>query len=59
MRRLADHGMLRPEVTDGELAELLWLLTRFDSFGLRGTGRAQRVDEVAEALMTTERSLCG
>ncbi|WP_090773837.1 TetR/AcrR family transcriptional regulator [Nonomuraea maritima] len=58
-QRLADQGVLRPDVTAERAANLLWLLTSFDSFDLLYTGRALSVDEVAKTLITTaERSLC-
>jgi AcrR family transcriptional regulator len=58
-QRLADQGVLRPDVTADQAADLLWLLTSFDSFDLLYTGRALSVDEVAKTLITTaERSLC-
>jgi len=58
-KRLADQGILRADVTVDEAADLLWLLTSFDSFDLLYTGRALSVDEVARTLVTTaERSLC-
>jgi AcrR family transcriptional regulator len=58
-QRLADQGVLRPDVTADQGADLLWLLTSFDSFDLLYTGRALSVDEVAKTLITTaERSLC-
>jgi hypothetical protein len=51
--------MLRPDVTADQAADLLWLLTSFDSFDLLYTGRALSVDRVAKTLMmTAERSLC-
>jgi hypothetical protein len=50
--------MLRPGVTVGHAADLLWLLTSFESFDLLYTGRKLSVDRVARALITTaERSL--
>jgi AcrR family transcriptional regulator len=58
-RRLAEQDILRPEVTVEEAANLLWLLSSFDSFDQLYTGRGLPVDEVARALITTaERSLC-
>jgi AcrR family transcriptional regulator len=57
-KRLADQGALRPEVTAEEAAELLWVLTSFDSFDLLYTGRELPVEEVADRLVTAaERSL--
>ena len=58
-RRLAEQDVLLPGVTAGEAADLLWVLTSFESFDLLYTGRGLSVDEVAEALVTSaERSLC-
>ncbi|MDX6328854.1 MAG: hypothetical protein QOI83_1237 [Streptomycetaceae bacterium] len=59
VQRLADQGMLRPDVTADQAADLLWLLTSFDSFDLLYTGRGLSVGRVAKTLiMTAERSLC-
>jgi AcrR family transcriptional regulator len=58
-QRLAEQGILRPDVTVDEAADLLWLLTSFDAFDLLYTGRDMSVDDVADALIATaERSLC-
>jgi AcrR family transcriptional regulator len=58
-QRLADQGLLLPEVSKGQAADLLWLLTSFDSFDLLYTGKARPADSVALTLITTaERSLC-
>jgi hypothetical protein len=58
-RRLAEQGILRSDVTVDEAADLLWVLTSFDSFDLLYTGRALPVDKVTKTLITTaERSLC-
>jgi AcrR family transcriptional regulator len=57
-RRLVDQGVLRPDVSVDEAAELLWVLTSFDGFDLLYTGRSLSAGEVAERLaMTAERSL--
>ncbi|MFB7668007.1 TetR/AcrR family transcriptional regulator [Kitasatospora sp. NPDC056138] len=57
--RLADQGLLRPDVTVDEAASLLWLLMGFDSFDQLYTGRSLPVDQVARMLAATaERSLC-
>jgi AcrR family transcriptional regulator len=59
-RRLAQQKILRQDVTVREAADLLWVLTSFDSFDLLYTGRALSVDRVVKTLATTaERSLCG
>jgi AcrR family transcriptional regulator len=58
-RLLAEQGVLRPDVTADEAADLLWVLTSFDSFDLLYTGRGLPVDEVVRVLTATaERSLC-
>ena len=57
-KRLADQGALQPGLTAEEAAELLWVLTSFDSFDLLYTGRALAVEEVADRLVdTAERGL--
>ena len=38
-RRLAEQGLLRPDVTVGEAADILWVITSFDAFDLLYTGR--------------------
>ena len=58
-RRLAEQEVLRPDVTVDEAADLLWLLTSFDSFDQLYTGRNLAVADVSRTLITTaERSLC-
>ena len=58
-RRLSEQGVLRPDVTVEEAADLLWVLSSFDAFDLLYTGRGRDVDEVARTLVTTaERTLC-
>jgi hypothetical protein len=50
---------LRADVTAGQAADLLWLLTSFDSFDLLYTGRDLSTGKTATTLITTaERSLC-
>jgi AcrR family transcriptional regulator len=57
--RLAEQGILRPDVTAAEAADLLWVLAGFDCFDSLYTGRALSADEVARVLVTTaERTLC-
>ncbi|MFC7303682.1 TetR/AcrR family transcriptional regulator [Streptomyces monticola] len=57
--RLAEQGLLRPDSGAEQAADLLWLLTGFDSFDLLYTGRGQAVEQVADTLVTTaERTLC-
>jgi AcrR family transcriptional regulator len=58
-QRLAEQEILRRDVSAGQAADLLWILTSFDSFDLLYTGRARTADEISEAFITTaERSLC-
>ncbi|MGH3669208.1 MAG: TetR/AcrR family transcriptional regulator [Pseudonocardiaceae bacterium] len=58
-QRLAEQGILRPDVTTGEATHLLWLLASFDSFDQLYTGRSLPSEVVAQTLITTaERSLC-
>jgi AcrR family transcriptional regulator len=58
-QRLAEQGVLRPGVSADEAADLLWVLTSFDSFDLLYTSRALSVDKVADTFVTTaKRSLC-
>ena len=54
--RLAGQGVLRPGVSPAEAADLLWLLTSFDSFDLLHTGRSLSLDRVAKTLVTTAES---
>ena len=57
-QRLADQRVLRPELSAAEAADLLWLLTSFDSFDLLYTGRSLPADRVADRLVATaEKSL--
>lgn len=56
--RLEEQGHLRPGVGAGQAADLLWMLTSFDSFDALYTGRSLPVDEVVERLTATaERTL--
>jgi AcrR family transcriptional regulator len=58
-QRLADQEALRADVTAGQAADLLWLLTSFDSFDLLYTGRDLSVEKVATTLVNAaDRSLC-
>ena len=57
-QRLAEQGVLRPDVTVDQAADLLWVLTSFDTFDLLHTGRGLSAEQIAEVLITTaERSL--
>ncbi|MEV0620293.1 hypothetical protein AB0I81_43715 [Nonomuraea sp. NPDC050404] len=56
MAHLAGQEVLRPDVTSGQAADLLWLLTGFD---LLFTGRSMPVAKAAATLIATaERALC-
>jgi AcrR family transcriptional regulator len=58
-QRLAEQEALRADVTAAQAADLLWLLTSFDSFDLLHTGRELPVEQTATTLITTaDRSLC-
>jgi AcrR family transcriptional regulator len=55
---LADQDLLRPGVTVEQAADILWLLSSFDTFDVLYTGRGLPLDEVIEVLRTTgERAL--
>ena len=57
--RLAEQDQLRADVTANEAADVLWMLTSFDSFDLLYTGRGLPADEVARILTeTAERTVC-
>ena len=57
--RLAEQDQLRADVTADEAADVLWMLTSFDSFDLLYTGRGLPADEVARILTeTAERTVC-
>ena len=58
-QRLADQEALRADVSAGQAAGLLWLLTSFDSFDLLYTGRDLSIEKTAATLITTaDRSRC-
>ncbi len=58
-QRLAEQDLLRAEVSVDQAADLLWLLTSFDSFDQLYTGRKLSPEDTAELLVTAaERSLC-
>jgi AcrR family transcriptional regulator len=58
-RRLAEQDVLRADVPAGAAADLLWLLTSFDSFDQLYTGRKLPPGDIARVLIATaERSLC-
>jgi hypothetical protein len=57
--RLAEQGELRPDVTVEEAADVLWVLTSFESFDLLRTARGLDFDTTVDRLVTVaERSLC-
>ncbi|MGH3313777.1 MAG: TetR/AcrR family transcriptional regulator [Streptomyces sp.] len=57
--RLAEQGLLRLDSGAEQAADMLWLLTGFDSFDLLYTGRSQPVERVADTLVAAaERTLC-
>ena len=59
-RRLGEQGLLRSGVTVGQAADILWVLTSFDSFDALFTGRGLSLDEAVDALTATaERALLG
>jgi hypothetical protein len=57
--RLAEQGVLRDGLTAAQAADVLWLLTSFDSFDLLYTGRALQPDHaIAILFRTAEHALC-
>jgi AcrR family transcriptional regulator len=59
-RRLCDAGHLRPDLPVKEAAEVLWVLTSFDTFDQLYTGRRLRPAAVARRLtVMAERALLG
>jgi AcrR family transcriptional regulator len=58
-QRLAEQDLLRADVSVDQAADLLWLLTSFDSFDQLYTGRKLSPGDTAELLVTAaERGLC-
>lgn len=58
-RRLYEQHTLRDGVTADQAADVLWLLTGFDSFDLLSTGRQLSTDAVTATLAdTSEHALC-
>jgi AcrR family transcriptional regulator len=56
---LAEQDLLRADVSVDQAADLLWLLTSFDSFDQLYTGRKLSPGDTAELLVTAaERGLC-
>lgn len=57
--RLAEQDRLRPDVTEAEATDVLWMLSSFEAFDLLATGRRLAADEVSERLVTlVERTIC-
>jgi AcrR family transcriptional regulator len=57
--RLSEQGILRSDVGVKEAADLLWVLTGFDTFDLLYTGRSRSLHRVTDTLIATaDRSLC-
>jgi AcrR family transcriptional regulator len=58
-QRLAEQDLLRADVSVDQAADLLWLLTSFDSFDQLYTGRKLSPEDTAELVVTAaERGLC-
>jgi AcrR family transcriptional regulator len=58
-KRLAEQGQLRPELTEADAANILFLTTSFDAFDALYTGRGLPVSEVARLMVeVAERSVC-
>jgi AcrR family transcriptional regulator len=58
-QRLAEQDLLRADVSVDQAADLLWLLTSFDSFDQLYAGRKLSPEDTAELLVTAaERGLC-
>jgi len=57
-QRLADQKLLLPHVTVADAANVLWVLTSFESFDSLYTGRGLDIDHVVDLLVkTAERAL--
>jgi AcrR family transcriptional regulator len=58
-RRLAEQDVLRPDMTEADAAEILYVITSFDAFDLLYSARGVPIDEVARMLVATaERAVC-
>ena len=56
--RLAGQQLLRPGTTEGQAADLLWVLTSFDSFDLLYSGRHRTSTQTVDLLTAAaERSV--
>jgi AcrR family transcriptional regulator len=51
--RLADQGLLRPDVTPDHAAHVIWLLASFDAYDSLATGRGLSPQAVADILVDT------
>ena len=57
--RLAEQGVLRPDLSAADAAHILFVLTSFDAFDLLYAGRGRPADEVGDLLATmAERAVC-
>ena len=57
-RRLEEQGLLRDDVTVGDAASTLWVITSFDAFDLLFTGRGLSLEEATRLLVAAaERAL--
>jgi AcrR family transcriptional regulator len=50
-RRLDEQGQLRPDVSQREAADILWVLTSLDTFDLLHTGRGLSATKAADRLI--------
>lgn len=58
-RRLNAKGYLREGVSEAEAADILWVLTSFDTFSQLYAGRGLSVEETASRLIAmATRSMC-
>jgi AcrR family transcriptional regulator len=63
MRRLAstlaEHGLLRPDLTVEDAEHILWVITSFDAFDQLFSGRGLSAEKTADLLLAmAERSVC-
>ena len=58
-RRLKAGGQLRPEITEAEAADVLWVVTAFETFSLLFHGRGLSAEDAAARLIAmATRSIC-
>lgn len=58
-QRLSEQGVLRPDISVTEAADILFAITSFDTFDLLYSGRNLSAETVADLLVAmAERSLC-